>query len=63
MGVGIALSVGYPGIPRVWLYPLYYVLLLSTRQLDDDKRCRAKYGPLWNKYTQKAKYKIIPWIY
>ena len=44
MGLGIALSVGYPGIIWPWLYPLYYVALLFPRQMDDDKRCAAKYG-------------------
>jgi len=63
MGVGIALSVGYPGTLWVWLYPLYYVALLVPRQLDDDKICRAKYGDLWDDYTQRVKYRIIPYIY
>ena len=31
---------GY-GNSVAWLYPLYYVLLLSTRERDDDKRCRT----------------------
>ena len=63
MGVGIALSVGYPAIPWVWLYPLYYVFLLGTRQRDDDRRCRAKYGELWDTYKNEVKYRIIPGVY
>jgi protein-S-isoprenylcysteine O-methyltransferase Ste14 len=63
MGVAIALSVGYPGIIWVWLYPLYYVALLLTRQLDDDKRCTAKYGDLWKNYKKIVKYRIIPYLY
>jgi delta14-sterol reductase len=63
MGTAIALSVGYPGVWWVWLYPLYYVLLFITRQIDDDKRCAAKYGDLWNQYKSKVKYRIIPFIY
>ncbi|MBN2633684.1 MAG: DUF1295 domain-containing protein, partial [Bacteroidales bacterium] len=39
MAVGIVLSTGYPGIIWPWLYPLYYVVLLFTRQADDDKLC------------------------
>ncbi len=63
MGLGIALSVGYP--ERLWpfLYPLYYVLLLFPRQRDDDRRCAAKYGPLWERYVQKVRYRIIPFLY
>ena len=63
MGCGIALAVGYPSMIWPWLYPLYYVALLFPRQLDDDKRCAAKYGSLWQQYVQKVKYRIIPFIY
>lgn len=63
MASGIALSVGYPGILWVWLYPLYYVLLLFPRQRDDDRLCSEKYGELWERYTDKVKYRIIPFLY
>jgi len=63
MGSAIALSVGYPEVLWVWLYPLYYVALLLPRQIDDDKRCAAKYGPLWQAYKQRVTYKIIPFLY
>jgi len=63
MSLAIALSVGYPGILWVWLYPLYYIVLLSMRQIDDDKRCSSKYGNLWEVYTKKVKYRIIPYLY
>jgi delta14-sterol reductase len=63
MACGIALAAGYPATWQVWLYPLYYVGLLFTRQIDDDKICRAKYGELWDTYTKKVKYRIIPYIY
>jgi len=61
--VGISLAIGYPAVWWVWLYPLYYVLLLVSRQADDNKICRAKYGELWDSYTKKVKYRIIPYIY
>jgi delta14-sterol reductase len=63
MACGIALSAGYPAVLCVWLYPLYYVGLLTTRQIDDNKVCKAKYGALWDTYTKKVKYRIIPFIY
>jgi delta14-sterol reductase len=62
-GCGIALAAGYPALWWVWLYPLYYAGLLFTRQMDDDKICKAKYGELWDRYTKKVKYRIIPFIY
>ena len=63
MGTGIALSVSFYGSWLPWLYPIYYIALLLPRQLDDDKRCEKKYGKLWESYTQKVKYRIIPYIY
>ena len=63
MALGIALSVGYPAIVWVWLYPIYYVALLLPRQIDDDKRCAHKYGDLWNVYIKRVKYKIVPYLY
>jgi len=61
--VAIALAPGYFGIWAVWLYPLYYVALFISRQADDDKVCRAKYGDLWDEYTTKVKYRIVPRLY
>jgi len=63
MGCGIALAAGYPGIPWVWLHPLYLAALLLARQIDDDRACEAKYGELWARYKEKARYRIIPYIY
>ena len=63
MSTSIILCTGYPFLIWPWLYPLYYVSLLFTRQMDDDKRCVRKYGELWNVYKQKVPYRIIPFIY
>lgn len=63
MASGIVLSVGYPMLPWPWLYPVYYVILLFTRQIADDKLCSAKYGPLWDEYRKKVPYRIIPYVY
>jgi len=63
MATGIILCTGYPCLIWPWLYPLYYVILLITRQRDDDKRCSLKYGELWNTYKKKVPYRIFPYIY
>jgi hypothetical protein len=42
---------------------LFYVALFIPRQIDDDKRCAAKYGKLWDQYVSKIKYRIIPFLY
>lgn len=61
--MAIALAAGYFGVWMVWLYPAYYISLMFTRQADDDKICKTKYGDLWDEYTGEVKYKIIPYIY
>lgn len=63
MALGITLALGWPTVPWPWLYPLYYVLLLGTRERDDDKRCAAKYGPLWDEYRRRVRWRIVPGIY
>ena len=63
MATGIVLCVGYPTMIWPWLYPLYYIVLLFPRQIDDDKRCEIKYGPLWQEYKKRVPYRIIPYIY
>jgi delta14-sterol reductase len=63
MASGIILCTGYPLMIWPWLYPLYYVVLLFTRQRDDNKRCTLKYGELWKTYVKRVPYKIIPFVY
>jgi protein-S-isoprenylcysteine O-methyltransferase Ste14 len=63
MASGLALSLGWPGSIWPWLYPIYYLVLLVPRQIDDDKRCAQKYGPLWDEYRKAVPYRIVPYIY
>ncbi|MCK6547942.1 DUF1295 domain-containing protein [Myxococcota bacterium] len=63
MATGLTLALGHPGVWTTWLYPLYYVALLVPRQLADDRRCAEKYGPLWQQYVAKVRWRIIPGIY
>lgn len=63
MATGLALSLGRPLDPWPWLYPLYYVALLLPRQADDDRRCAAKYGPLWEEYCRRVRWRIVPGLY
>lgn len=63
MATGLTLALGYPAAPWPWLYPLYYVALLFPRQYFDDRRCAAKYGPLWRRYCQQVPHRIVPWVY
>jgi delta14-sterol reductase len=46
-----------------WLLPLALLGLLAHRAQRDDKRCRAKYGPLWAEYKKIARFRVIPFVY
>ncbi|MEZ4241130.1 MAG: ergosterol biosynthesis protein [Myxococcota bacterium] len=63
MAVGLTLALGRPSDPLPWLYPLYYVALLVPRQWDDDRRCAEKYGPLWDAYRARVRWRIVPGLY
>ncbi len=63
MATGLALSLGYPTLVAPWLYPLYYILLLVPRERDDDRRCAAKYGALWDEYRRRVPWRIVPRVY
>lgn len=63
MASALALSLGWPLSPWPWLYPLYYVVLLGTRERDDDRRCAEKYGPLWDEYRERVPWRVVPGVY
>jgi len=63
MASGLALSLGYPFALTPWLYPLYYIALLLPRQADDDRRCAARYGALWDEYCRRVPWRIVPYVY
>ena len=63
MASALALSLGYPAVLWPWLYPLYYLVLLVPRQRADDRRCAAQYGPLWDEYRRRVRWRIVPFVY
>ena len=63
MAIGLALALGWPLMLGPWLYPLYYVVLLARRERADDRRCRTKYGRLWEQYREKVPWRIVPRLY
>jgi delta14-sterol reductase len=46
-----------------YLLPLWLTCFLPHRAWRDEKRCRAKYGPLWEAYCDRAKFRMIPFVY
>jgi len=45
------------------LLPAWLATLLSHRCLRDERRCRAKYGELWERYTARARFAMLPFVY
>ncbi len=46
-----------------FLLPLWLTCLLLHRSVRDERRCRAKYGALWDRYTRKARFAMIPFVH
>ncbi len=63
MACALALALGWPLLIGPWLYPLYYLALLLPRERDDDRRCAARYGPLWEQYRERVPWRIVPKLY
>ncbi len=63
MVLGLALAPGHLRSIWPWLYLLYVLPLMLTRERADGRRCAAKYGALWDRYREEVPYRIIPRIY
>jgi len=46
-----------------YLLPLWLFSLLTHRAWRDEQRCKAKYGPVWDEYCKRAKFRMFPFIY
>ena len=46
-----------------YILPTWLLCLLTHRAWRDDKACRAKYGALWEEYCQRARFRMIPFVY
>ena len=46
-----------------FLLPAWLAGLLVQRSRRDERRCRAKYGELWSRYTQRARFVMVPYVY
>jgi len=57
-----ALTTGFAS-PFPYVLPAWLAALLAHRSFRDDRRCRAKYGSLWERYTKRVRYTMVPYIY
>jgi protein-S-isoprenylcysteine O-methyltransferase Ste14 len=46
-----------------YFYPLWFALLLLTRERRDDRWCGEKYGDDWTRYKERVPYRIVPGVY
>lgn len=57
-----ALTAGFDSIVP-YLLPLWLCVLLPHRAWRDEQRCRTKYGELWDAYCEKARFRMVPFVY
>ncbi len=46
-----------------YLLPMWLTGLLWHRSRRDERRCHAKYGKLWGRYTQQVRFSMLPFVY
>jgi protein-S-isoprenylcysteine O-methyltransferase Ste14 len=46
-----------------YFYPIWFALLLITRERRDDRWCAKKYGSDWDRYKEKVRWRIVPGVY
>ncbi|HET6581838.1 MAG TPA: hypothetical protein VFG69_00300 [Nannocystaceae bacterium] len=46
-----------------YFYFLYFAPLLLNRERRDHAMCRRKYGADWDRYCEKVRYRIVPFVY
>lgn len=46
-----------------YFYPLWFALLLLTRERRDDRWCARKYGEDWDRYRERVPWRIVPGVY
>ncbi len=64
--IGVYLSFSLcAGFESAWPYflPCTLLILLVQRAGRDDRRCRNKYGALWEEYCNRARFRMFPLVY
>lgn len=64
LGVYLSFSL-CAGFDSAWPYflPFTLLILLLQRAWRDDRKCREKYGPLWDEYCKRTHFRVIPFLY
>jgi hypothetical protein len=62
IALSFGLSAGFGSIIP-YFYPIWFALLLITREKRDDRWCAKKYGDDWQRYREQVPWRIIPGLY
>jgi protein-S-isoprenylcysteine O-methyltransferase Ste14 len=62
MGLAWCLTAGFEH-PLPYFYVVYFVVLLVHRERRDHAVCLQKYGPDWEAYCRKVRWRIVPGLY
>ncbi len=46
-----------------WVLLVWVIGLLAHRSYRDDRRCQAKYGALWDRYKERVRFSMLPYVY
>ena len=60
--LAIAMTTGFASLTPYLVF-FWLLGLLTHRAWRDDRRCKARYGALWAAYCERARFKMIPFIY
>ncbi|CAM1154135.1 Uncharacterised protein g11084 [Pycnogonum litorale] len=45
------------------LLPTFSSVFLVYLAYKDDRNCRKKYGSSWDRYRERVKYRLVPYLY
>ncbi len=62
MGLAWCMTTGFHAI-LPYFYFIYFVILLVHRERRDSNHCARKYGADWRTYTDKVRWRILPFVY
>lgn len=60
--LAISLTTGFHSIVP-YLLPLFLFVVLAQRAERDERRCRGKYGALWDAYCARVPFRMVPFVY
>lgn len=62
MALSWSLPCGF-STPLPFFYVSYFAVLLIHRQLRDEHHCKHKYGKDWDKFCEKVRWRLVPYLY